>query len=67
MTGFEHNAMCPIGLLQKNIPIILDEKITNLTPKFFWAGGGEVALKIGVSVEEFVKNVPLLSIADVTH
>lgn len=66
MTGFEHNAMCPIGLKQKDIPIILDEKIVNLTPNFFWAGGGEVDLKLGVKVSEFCESVKLLRVADIT-
>ena len=67
LTGFEHNAMSPIGLKQKNIPIIMDEKITRLHPNFFWAGGGEVDLKLGMSIEEFTSSVPLLHVADITH
>lgn len=59
--------MSPVGLTTKNIPIIVDEKITQLQPNYFWAGGGEIDVKIGFPVQNFCKNVPNCYVADVTH
>ncbi|KAM7273195.1 hypothetical protein ACFE04_027859 [Oxalis oulophora] len=56
LTGFEHNAVTCIGM-KTNIPVILDEAIAKLDPKFFWLGGGEVDLKLGVDTSEFINFV----------
>ncbi|CAN6923146.1 unnamed protein product [Brassica oleracea] len=34
--------------------VILDEAITKLRPDFFWLGGGEIDLKLGVRTSEFI-------------
>lgn len=34
--------------------VILDEAITKLSPDFFWLGGGEIDLKLGVRTSEFL-------------
>lgn len=52
---------------EKDIPILLDEKITKLHPSFFWVGGGEVDLKLGFSISQFLEKVPLVQVADITH
>ncbi|PNW80986.1 hypothetical protein CHLRE_07g338250v5 [Chlamydomonas reinhardtii] len=54
LTGYSHNAVSPIGL-KENLPIILSSKITQLDPEFFWMGAGEVDLKVGMSVKEFIE------------
>ncbi|KAG2434772.1 hypothetical protein HXX76_007657 [Chlamydomonas incerta] len=54
LTGYSHNAVSPIGL-KENLPIILSSKITQLDPEFFWMGAGEVDLKVGMSVNEFIE------------
>ncbi|XP_062074725.1 uncharacterized protein LOC133778729 [Humulus lupulus] len=56
LTGYEHNAVTCIGL-KTDIPVILDEAITKLNPDFFWLGGGEVDLKLGIRTSEFVSSV----------
>ena len=33
--------------------VLLDESIVDLSPSFFWMGGGRVSLKLGMSVDEF--------------
>ncbi|KAL2926458.1 3-ketodihydrosphingosine reductase TSC10 [Bienertia sinuspersici] len=56
LTGFEHNAVTCIGM-KTNIPVILDEAIMKLSPDFFWLGGGEVNLKMGIRTSEFIRFV----------
>ncbi|KAB2054076.1 hypothetical protein ERO13_A12G219900v2 [Gossypium hirsutum] len=56
LTGYEHNAVTCIGM-QTDIPVILDEAIVKLVPDFFWLGGGEVDLKLGIRTSEFINFV----------
>ncbi|EOY24377.1 YbaK/aminoacyl-tRNA synthetase-associated domain isoform 1 [Theobroma cacao] len=56
LTGYEHNAVTCIGM-QTDIPVILDEAIVKLSPDFFWLGGGEVDLKLGIRTSEFISFV----------
>ncbi|KAF2619534.1 hypothetical protein F2Q68_00040237 [Brassica cretica] len=53
LTGFEHNAVTCVGM-KTSIPVILDEAIAKLKPDFFWLGGGEIDLKLGVRTSEFL-------------
>ncbi|XP_010541184.2 PREDICTED: uncharacterized protein LOC104814709 [Tarenaya hassleriana] len=53
LTGYEHNAVTCIGM-KTDIPVILDEAIVRLRPDYFWLGGGEVDLKLGVRTSEFL-------------
>jgi len=66
ITGFEHNAVCPIGMAVP-IPIIVDKKITNLHPNYIWLGGGEVDLKLGIRVSDLLKISKNVFVADVTQ
>ncbi|KAI5067871.1 hypothetical protein GOP47_0016216 [Adiantum capillus-veneris] len=54
LTGYSHNAVTPVGMRTK-IPIILSDAIMKLWPPFFWLGGGDVDLKLGLNAEEFAK------------
>ncbi|EEF36509.1 uncharacterized protein LOC8276938 isoform X2 [Ricinus communis] len=56
LTGYEHNAVTCIGM-KTDIPVILDEAIARLSPDFFWLGGGEVDLKLGIRTSEFINFV----------
>lgn len=56
LTGYEHNAVTCIGM-KTDIPVILDEAIVKLHPDFFWLGGGEVDLKLGIRTSEFINFV----------
>ncbi|KAF3448358.1 hypothetical protein FNV43_RR09071 [Rhamnella rubrinervis] len=56
LTGYEHNAVTCIGM-KTDIPVILDEAITKLDPGFFWLGGGEIDLKLGLKTSEFINFV----------
>lgn len=37
------------------MPMLLTERVAELRPAYFWMGGGEVELKLGMSVQEFLK------------
>lgn len=37
--------------------VILDEAIVKLNPDFFWLGGGEIDLKLGIRTSEFIEFV----------
>ncbi|XP_047077184.1 uncharacterized protein LOC124687444 [Lolium rigidum] len=54
LTGFVHNAVTCIGM-NTDIPVIIDEAITKLDEDFFWLGGGEVDLKLGMRTSQFLK------------
>ncbi|XP_027334772.1 uncharacterized protein LOC113849225 isoform X2 [Abrus precatorius] len=56
LTGYGHNAVTCIGM-KTDIPVILDEAIIKLTPDFFWLGGGEVDLKLGIRTSQLIKFV----------
>ncbi|XP_038976746.1 uncharacterized protein LOC103705207 [Phoenix dactylifera] len=53
LTGYVHNAVTCIGM-ETDIPVILDEAIAKLDPDFFWLGGGEVDLKLGIRTSQFI-------------
>ena len=54
LTGFESGAVCPFGLLS-DIPIIMCSNIMkSLNVPFIWMGGGDVKLKLGVHMKDFV-------------
>ena len=53
ITGFAHNSVSPFGLARK-VPIILSKAVAD-EHRFMWMGGGHVDLKVGMSVEDFVR------------
>ena len=55
ITGYTHNSVTPFGLLAKQVPVIIAKDICDVRPSFIWMGGGHVDLKLGVSVDEFVR------------
>ena len=55
LSGFEHNAVSPVGMACGLMPIILAREITQLPDDWFWLGGGQVDLKLGFRVSEFVR------------
>ncbi|KDP39852.1 hypothetical protein JCGZ_03383 [Jatropha curcas] len=60
LTGYEHNGVTCIGM-KTDIPVILDEAIVRLNPDFFWLGGGEIDLKLGIRTSEFISSIkPLI-------
>jgi prolyl-tRNA editing enzyme YbaK/EbsC (Cys-tRNA(Pro) deacylase) len=65
MTGFTHNAVSPFGLMH-NIPVILCLSCSQLSPPYIWLGAGEVDLKLGVPLSDFVRGTNAL-IADISE
>ncbi|KAK3267384.1 hypothetical protein CYMTET_24054 [Cymbomonas tetramitiformis] len=53
LTGYVHGAVTPPGMLT-DIPIILSQHIAEISPDFFWLGGGDTDLKLGMRAPEFV-------------
>lgn len=50
VTGYEHNAVAPIGLRkQKSVAIVVAEEIYRLCPLEIFLGGGEVNTKLRIS------------------
>lgn len=39
------------------LQVILDEAIVKLDPDFFWLGGGEVDLKLGIRTPQFISAI----------
>lgn len=54
MTGFGYNAVVPFGG-NVDIPVILSEKLTHLSPSYFWMGGGHVDCKLRIDLAEFLR------------
>jgi prolyl-tRNA editing enzyme YbaK/EbsC (Cys-tRNA(Pro) deacylase) len=57
LTGYTHNGISPIGMLNKTIPVITCKSILWVRPKFIWMGGGHRDWKLGMVVRNFVKGV----------
>jgi len=55
LSGFEHNAITPVGMRCGKIPIIMAKGLLDIPSNFFWLGGGQVDLKLGFQVDEFVE------------
>lgn len=66
MTGFGHNAVCPLGSATR-LPVILSHKIAELGKEAqVWFGGGEVNLKWRIGVDEFINHFQPI-VADITY
>ena len=52
LSGYRFNAVTPFFMQNNTLPVILDQSIANLSPSFYWMGGGRVSLKLGISVED---------------
>ncbi|KAJ2400573.1 hypothetical protein GGI23_001953 [Coemansia sp. RSA 2559] len=64
MTGFGHNGVAPIGMLQ-SIPVILSASIAALRPPVLWIGAGDVDFKMAMPVAAFVDATGCL-VADIS-
>ncbi|CAK9203574.1 unnamed protein product [Sphagnum troendelagicum] len=56
LTGFENNAVTPIGMRTDN-PVILSDTIVKLKPDYFWLGGGKMDLKLVINTPDFTQIV----------
>ncbi len=55
LSGYKYNSITPFFMTSNTLRIIIGETIVNLSPRYFWLGGGRVELKMGVSVDEFLQ------------
>uniref|UniRef100_A0A7S2S4F4 tRNA-binding domain-containing protein n=1 Tax=Mucochytrium quahogii TaxID=96639 RepID=A0A7S2S4F4_9STRA len=53
--GFVHNAVSPLGMKDRSVPLIVCKSIRKLNPPVIYLGGGEVDLKLQVNVDQFCK------------
>jgi prolyl-tRNA editing enzyme YbaK/EbsC (Cys-tRNA(Pro) deacylase) len=53
ITGYPPNAVTPLGL-KTRMPVVLDREITQIQPRMFWMGGGQIDLKWRVDLAEFL-------------
>ena len=42
-------------MLKTRLPVLLSEAVAKIEPSFFWMGGGELRLKLGLTVRDFKK------------
>ena len=54
LSGFEHNAVTPLGMVT-SVPVLLSDKIKTLPEGKVWLGGGHVDVKMRVDVKELVE------------
>ncbi|KEP60699.1 UNVERIFIED_CONTAM: YbaK/proline-tRNA ligase associated domain-containing protein [Hammondia hammondi] len=54
LTGFVYNAVTPFAA-KTDIPLIVDSALLALDPPLVWLGGGEVDLKLRVSVADLLR------------
>lgn len=53
LSGYPSGSVTPVGL-KTPLPIVMSHEIAKLQPDFFWMGGGEEFLKLGLHVSDFV-------------
>jgi len=63
LTGYSFNSVTPFGLIEM-VPIILSEAVVPYL--FFWMGGGNVHLKLGMAVSDFRKATKAM-VADISQ
>ena len=56
ITGFSHNGVSPFGLVCP-IPVVICQNITNITPAYIYLGAGDVDVKVGLSIEDFLNGL----------
>ena len=57
LSGYEFNEITPffMGEGGEELPIILSQDIVDLEPAYLWLSGGTQRVKLGISVEDFLK------------
>lgn len=53
LTGFIHNAVTVFGL-RSPLPIVVCQRVADVSPPFVYLGGGSVDMKLGLSVHELI-------------
>lgn len=55
MTGFTFNAIGPFLMKCKDMKILFPKNLYEIYPQYFFVGGGEYELKVGMCVDDFMK------------
>ncbi|CAO3584030.1 unnamed protein product [Absidia cylindrospora] len=53
MTGYKKGGVCPVGM-KNDIPMIMAESVTRLSPPVMYMGAGHIDWKLGVPVQDFI-------------
>ena len=55
MTGFSFNSIGPYLMKSEDLLIIFPSKLYDIYPQYFYLGGGELELKVGVCIDDFMR------------
>ena len=55
MSGYYFNCITPYLMKCEEIEILFPLNLTKIYPYYFWLGGGEVELKVGLSINDFYR------------
>ena len=55
MTGFSFNSIGPYLMKSTDLLIIFPSKLYEIYPQYFYLGGGELELKVGVCIDDFMR------------
>jgi prolyl-tRNA editing enzyme YbaK/EbsC (Cys-tRNA(Pro) deacylase) len=55
MTGYRFNCITPYLSKSEKLKILIPKNLIDIYPQYFWIGGGEIELKVGMSLEDFIK------------
>ena len=55
MTGFTFNSIGPYLMKSKDLLIIFPSKLYSIYPQYFYLGGGELELKVGMCIDDFMR------------
>jgi hypothetical protein len=55
MTGFTFNAIGPYLMKCKDLMILFPKSLYDVYPEYFFLGGGEYELKVGLTIDDFMK------------
>jgi prolyl-tRNA editing enzyme YbaK/EbsC (Cys-tRNA(Pro) deacylase) len=56
ISGFKHNAITPFGL-KLQIPFVLCSRIVETAPDWFYMGGGQIDVKLGMPTKDFIRSM----------
>ena len=66
LTGYSHNAVCPIGLADSSLPIVMSDRIAALPQNECWLGAGHQQAKMCVDVKRFIECMNVV-VADISY
>jgi prolyl-tRNA editing enzyme YbaK/EbsC (Cys-tRNA(Pro) deacylase) len=55
MTGYRFNCITPYLMKDEKVHILFPKNLLHMNPLYFWIGGGELELKVGLSIDDFMR------------